>query len=194
MQTSHEAILAMENRLYFVGLGANLPSRAGNPLETLVAALAAMEARNINIVARSPWFESEPVPKSEQEWFINAVILVSGLENPYNMLKLLHEIEIEFGRVRSVPNAARPLDLDLLERVDRARIMPQSIIASGQGGDADLSGHGLVLPHPRLADRGFVLRPWQAIAPDWVHAPSGLAVAAMAARLPPAPVVRLLQA
>ncbi len=193
MQTSHEPILAMENRLYFVGLGANLPSRAGNPLETLVAALAAMEVRNINIVARSPWFESEPVPKSEQDWFINAVILVFGLENPYNMLKLLHEIEIEFGRVRSVPNAARPLDLDLLERLDRARITPQSTVATGQGG-VDLSGDRLLLPHPRLAERGFVLRPWQTIAPDWVHAPSGLAVAAMAARLPPEPVVRLLQA
>jgi 2-amino-4-hydroxy-6-hydroxymethyldihydropteridine diphosphokinase len=164
-----------ENRLYLIGLGANLPSRHGAPLETLVAALAALEERNITVLARSPWFESEPVPRSDQAWFINGAICVSTLNESNNLLKILHDIEVDFGRVRTVPNAARPLDFD------------------GGPGTFDLSGRALVLPHPRLHERAFVLRPLLAIAPDWIHPEIGLSVRKMAAKLPAHPVVRLLQ-
>jgi 2-amino-4-hydroxy-6-hydroxymethyldihydropteridine diphosphokinase len=80
MQIMAESQNPAENRVYLIGLGANLPSRLGAPLETLVAALAALEERRIRVLARSPWFESEPVPKSDQAWFINGAISVSTLE------------------------------------------------------------------------------------------------------------------
>jgi 2-amino-4-hydroxy-6-hydroxymethyldihydropteridine diphosphokinase len=187
MQTQGKPQNAEDNGLYLVGLGANLPSKFGPPLATLIAALAALEARNVRILARSPWFESEPLPNSAQDWFINAAVCVHTLENHNNLLKILHEIEIEFGRVRSVPNAPRPLDLDLL-------LGPRSHQGRGfASGVLDLSGDALVLPHPRLTERAFVLRPLAAIAPDWVHPGTGLSLAEMAAKLQPVPVVRVLQ-
>ena len=186
MQTQGKPQNAEDNGLYLVGLGANLPSKHGSPLQTLIAALGALEAANIKVKARSPWFESEPVPKSDQPWFINAAACDYTLENPNNLLRIMHEIEIQFGRVRSVPNAPRPLDLDLLmgpaiQQAPDCRLEP-----------GDLSGNALVLPHPGLTQRAFVLRPLAAIVPDWVHPAIGLSVAEMTAKLPPAPIVRVL--
>lgn len=193
MQTGDEPEESIGSRLFYVGLGANLPSAAGSPLETLIAAMAALEARKIKILARSPWFESEPVPSSDQHWFVNAAILIFTLESPYNLLKILHEIEIEFGRIRTVPNAARPLDLDLLTDVAGTVVGGRKTPGDGPRG-FDLSGRALVLPHPRLTERAFVLRPLQAIAPGWAHGPTGRSVASLVAALPDQPVVRLLQA
>jgi 2-amino-4-hydroxy-6-hydroxymethyldihydropteridine diphosphokinase len=187
MQIDTSAPNAAENCRSLIGLGANLPSRHGGPLETLIAALAALEARKIRILARSPWFESEPVPQSDQPWFINAAILVETLGTPNNLLKTLHEIEINFGRARSVPNAARPIDLDLLLSAQEAESA-----AAVEG--LDLSGNALVLPHPRLAERAFVLKPVAEIAPDWRHPGTGQTLAAMAAGLAKGPVVRVLRA
>jgi 2-amino-4-hydroxy-6-hydroxymethyldihydropteridine diphosphokinase len=189
MQIMAESQNPAENRLYLIGLGANLPSNQGAPLETLVAALAALENRNITVLARSPWFESEPVPRSDQAWFINGVICVSTLNESNNVLKILHDIEIDFGRVRTVPNAARPLDLDLLAQIG----VPPAKAPDARPGTFDLSGRALVLPHPRLHERAFVLRPLLAIAPEWIHPETGLSVREMAAKLPNQPVVRLLQ-
>lgn len=174
---------------YFVGLGANLPSHLGSPLDTLIGALAALEANNIRVLARSPWFESEPVPRSAQDWFINAVIYIFTLESAFNILQTLHKIELDTGRARSVPNAARPLDLDLLAAADGHSIQPENHGAP----DLDLSGRALILPHPRLAERAFVLKPWAAIAPNWIYPQTGQSVAAMAANLPDQPIVHLLR-
>lgn len=187
MQTSGKPENPNERHLYLIGLGGNLPSRHGSPVKTLVAALNALEAIDINVVARSPWFESEPVPSSDQPWFINAAACISTSIKPNNILKILHDIEIDFGRMRTVPNAARSLDLDLL--------MGPTVQDGGAGksGLFDLSGNSLVLPHPRLEQRAFVLRPLAAIVPDWVHPVTGLSVAEMTARLPPVPIVRVLQ-
>lgn len=177
-----------ENLLCLVGMGANLPSRHGGPLDTLIAALAAMEDKNISVLARSPWFESEPVPKSDQGWFVNGAALIKTSIKPNNLLKILHEIEIDSGRVRSIPNAARPLDLDLLMIAGIGSLAPQAALPP-----SDLSGRALVLPHPRLKERAFVLRPLRTIAGDWVHPETGQTIAAMEAALPDDPVVRLLQ-
>jgi 2-amino-4-hydroxy-6-hydroxymethyldihydropteridine diphosphokinase len=189
MQTAGKSEIPAENSLYLIGLGANLPSRYGAPLDTLVAALSALEARNIRVLARSPWFESEPVPDKSQPWFVNGAIYVTTLDSPHNLLKLLHDIEIEFGRVRSVPNAPRPLDLDLLAEIGASPVKAPDY---GSGG-ADLSGKALVLPHPRLHERAFVLRPLLAVAPGWIHPQTGRSVAEMVAGLADKPVVRILQ-
>jgi 2-amino-4-hydroxy-6-hydroxymethyldihydropteridine diphosphokinase len=129
------------------------------------------------------------VPSSDQPWFINGAVCVSTLEESNNLLKILHDIEIEFGRVRTVPNAPRPLDLDLLAQIGA---LPAKAPDYGSGA-IDLSGKALVLPHPRLHQRAFVLRPLLAIAPGWQHPETGLSMQEMAAKLPARPVVRLLQ-
>ena len=161
----------------YIGLGANLPSpEHGTPRETLDAAVAALEARGLAVVARSPLYESEPVPVSDQPWYLNAVIEVAtDLEAPA-ILALLHSVENAFGRVRSVRNAARVLDLDLLDCRGIVREGPEPPL----------------LPHPRLTDRAFVLRPLADLAPGWRHPVSGRPLTELLESLPPGQKIRRL--
>ena len=158
-----------------IGLGANLPSAAhGPPVATLEAAVAALAARGLAIRARSRWWESAPVPISDQPWYANGVVEVETPLAPEALLALLHEVEAEFGRHRSVPNAPRVLDLDLLAYGGLVRPGPEAPL----------------LPHPRMADRAFVLYPLRDIRPDWRHPATGLSLAELIARLTPEQVVR----
>ncbi len=152
-----------------IALGANLPSSAGAPAETLAAALAALEEAGVRVEKRSRWYRSAPVPASDQPDYVNAVVLVATALDPKALLALLHRIETRFGRVRGAKDAARTLDLDLLAYDDIV----------GDGAD------GLVLPHPRLHERAFVLRPLAEIAPGWRHPTLGLTALALAKNLPP---------
>lgn len=158
-----------------VGLGANLPGPGGSPRATLEMALAALGRRGVRIAARSPFYESAPVPPSDQPWYVNAVARVETELPPAELLRLLLAVEADLGRVRGVRNAPRAVDLDLLaygERVERAP--------------------GLVLPHPRLHERAFVLRPLADIAPGWRHPVTGQDVAALLRALPAGQAVRPL--
>ena len=158
--------------MILIGLGANLPSRLGTAAETLTAALQALEGEGIRIAARSPWYESAPIPASDQPWFVNGVAaLATGLPAP-ELLRRLHAIEREFERIRSVPNAARTIDLDLLDY------------------DGQVHVGWPVLPHPRLHERAFVLRPLLDIAPDWRHPLTGEPAGTLLAAGGPGQIVR----
>ncbi len=161
----HKLVIADDAVL--VALGANLPSRFGPPRETLEAALAAMAELGINVVLRSPWYKTAPVPASSQDWFVNGVAAVQSDFDPVALLAALHRIEAGFGRVRREANEARVLDLDLLAhgRLIRGEAPP-------------------LLPHPRLQDRAFVLLPLADIVPDWVHPLTGDGVNVLLSRLP----------
>jgi 2-amino-4-hydroxy-6-hydroxymethyldihydropteridine diphosphokinase len=136
-----------------IGIGGNLASeRYGPPRQTLAAALGALEGEGIRIDARSGWYRSEPVPPSEQPWFVNAVASLATALCAPDLLALLLAVETRFGRVRRAPNAARVLDLDLLDY--RGQVIETAT---------------LVLPHPRLHERVFVLAPLAEIAPGWRH-------------------------
>ena len=139
--------------MILVGLGANLPSdRFGPPRKTLEAALAALEDRGVRVVGRSRWYSSAPVPPSGQPRYVNAVAAVATDLSPDALLDMLHSIEREFGRSRTVANAARKIDLDLLAYGDLIRTQTPPL-----------------LPHPRLAERAFVIRPICDIDPAWRH-------------------------
>lgn len=139
--------------LILIGLGANLESpRWGTPRETLSAALAALEGEGAAILARSSWYRSAPVPISDQPWFTNAVASVAAALDARDLLELMQIVEQRFGRVRGARNAARVLDLDLLDYLGTQNQSPD-----------------LTLPHPRLHQRRFVLEPLAEIAPEWVH-------------------------
>jgi len=154
--------------MILIGIGANLPSRAGSPLETCRAAVAALEAPDLRIERRSRWFESTPVPASDQPNFVNGVIVVATALPPTALLARLHAVERTFGRRRRTTNEARPLDLDLLDYEGRVRAGPEPPI----------------LPHPRMHGRVFVLRPMADVAPDWRHPADGRPLAALIAALP----------
>lgn len=150
--------------MIYIGLGSNLPSKAGAPLNTVKAALKLMPQFGIKVVKVSPWYESAPVPASDQPWFINGVAEIETDHSPEKLLDNLFAIEREFGRQRGELNAARPLDLDLLDY--KGMVLKE----------------GLILPHPRLHERAFVLYPLRDIAPDWVHPVLGLGIQALFAQ------------
>lgn len=157
--------------MILVGLGANLEHpRYGPPRKTLETALKALEQSGIVVLARSRWYQSAPVPPSDQPWFVNAVASVATDLTPAELLTKLHEIEARFGRSRQRRNEARVLDLDLLAYHD---------LVSAPGACP-------VLPHPRLAERAFVVLPLRELAPDWRHPGSGLSISELAGRLNPA--------
>ena len=162
--------------MILIGLGANLPSADfGHPAKTLEAAIAAIAAKGITVAARSPFYESAPVPVSDQPWFVNSVIRVETALKPGPLLDVLLEIERDFGRQPSVPNAPRVLDLDLLAH---------GAVATGPDACP-------VLPHPRMHLRAFVLLPLADIAPDWRHPGDQTPLAALIARLPGGQTARL---
>jgi 2-amino-4-hydroxy-6-hydroxymethyldihydropteridine diphosphokinase len=144
-----------------IGLGANIPSPAGQPAQTLKAALAALARAGVEIAAVSPFYETVAWPDPADPPFLNAVAAVRTRLQPVALMALLHDVETTLGRKRSVPNAPRSLDLDLLDY-------------AGQIWDG-----AVTLPHPRLAERRFVLEPLKVVAPDWRHPVSGLDVDAL---------------
>ncbi|ABC22658.1 2-amino-4-hydroxy-6-hydroxymethyldihydropteridine diphosphokinase [Rhodospirillum rubrum] len=138
--------------MIYIALGANLAGPAGSPRDTLDAALVALEDAGVVVAARSAWYRTSPVPPSDQPDYVNGVArLVTDLD-PVALLGLLHRLEDQFGRRRGEINAARTLDLDLLDYDELRR-----------------TGAPPLLPHPRMAERGFVLFPLREIAPDWRH-------------------------
>lgn len=154
--------------LILIGLGANLPSAHGGPRQTLEAALRRLEEEGLRLVRVSRFWRTRPVPASDQPWFVNAVAAVETDLPPATLLGLLHRVEDAFGRVRSVVNAPRVLDLDLLAFGRVVLPGPQPP----------------VVPHPRLAERAFVLLPLKDIAPGWTHPVGGTDLEAMIAALP----------
>ena len=118
------------------------------------------------MVAVSPIYETDPVGPPPQGPYLNAVAHLRTRLAPRALLEALLAIEREAGRARSVRDAARTLDLDLLLHGDRIVDEP-----------------GLVLPHPRLAARAFVLEPLAALAPDLRHPTLGEPIASLAARV-----------
>lgn len=163
--------------MILVGVGSNLAApRHASPLHTAIAALRQLPGAGVAVRCRSHWYLSEPVPPSGQPWFVNAVLIVETPLAPEGLLSVLLAVEARFGRRRSVPNAARTLDLDLLDyRGERWRT-PR-----------------LALPHPRLQQRRFVLAPLAEIAPRWRHPELGLTASEMLARLPAGQPVRRLR-
>jgi len=159
-----------------IAVGANLPSpEFGSPRATCEAALDALTRRGLRIVSRSRWFETAPIPASDQPWYVNGVVAVETDLPPEALLALLHDVERRFGRERRELNAARILDLDIVAYGAVVRADPPPI-----------------LPHPRMQDRAFVLLPLADIAPDWRHPADGRSLADLIRALPADQLIRPL--
>ena len=161
-------VSGMSKTSILIGIGANLsPDGYASPRQGCEAAISGLAGHGIEVVAVSPWYETAPVPVSDQPWFNNAVIAATTTLPAPEALAALHRIEAEFGRVRTVRNAARVLDLDLLD----------------YGGqicrEDDIS-----IPHPRLHERAFVLLPMRDVAPGYTHPATGIGIDELIAGLP----------
>lgn len=145
----------------YVGLGANV----GDPRRQLDAALDELDAvADTRVAARSSLYRTAPVGYADQPEFLNAVAALDTGLDPGRLLSELHAIEDRHHRERPFPNAPRTLDLDLLLY-----------------GDLSLAAPRLTVPHPRMHERAFVLRPLLEIAPDAVIPGKGPAAALLAA-------------
>jgi dihydropteroate synthase/2-amino-4-hydroxy-6-hydroxymethyldihydropteridine diphosphokinase len=145
--------------MIIIALGGNLPSREGAHRETLRRALPFIEAEGLKILARSSLWLTEPVPRSNHPWYANQVISVATDLSPETLLAALQRVETRFERERSIKDAPRTLDLDLIVY-----------------GDAIIDTEHLIVPHPRMHLRAFVLAPLQEIAPGFSHPVSGQTV------------------
>ncbi|MEJ0025264.1 MAG: 2-amino-4-hydroxy-6-hydroxymethyldihydropteridine diphosphokinase [Rhizomicrobium sp.] len=152
--------------MILIALGANLESRVGVPAQTLDAALTEIERRGAKVVGVSPYYVTPAWPDPSDPPFVNAIARVATERTPHALMAILHDTETAFGRVRSVRNAPRTLDLDLIDYDGRVEAGPP------------------VLPHPRIAERAFVLVPLADVAPDWIHPVTGKGVAGLIAALP----------
>jgi 2-amino-4-hydroxy-6-hydroxymethyldihydropteridine diphosphokinase len=152
--------------MILIALGANLDSTAGKPAQTLHAALAALAENAVHIAKVSHFYRTPAWPDPADPPFVNAVAQARTTLAPAALLTVLHRIETLFGRVREARNAPRSLDLDLLDYDGRIETGPP------------------VLPHPRLAERAFVLLPLFDVAPQWRHPVSGRSAAELVAAIP----------
>lgn len=139
------------------------------PIATARSAVSILDAvPGLRLIGLSRWYESDPIPASDQPPYVNGVAHLRGTLAPELLLQVLQRIEREAGRLRGVVNAARPLDLDILAMNRLIRNAPDP-----------------VLPHPRAHLRAFVLLPLADVMPRWIHPISGLPIQELIAMLPP---------
>ena len=138
--------------MILVAIGSNLNSKSfGSPEQNCNAAID-MLRKYFEVTQSSSFYKTEPIPKSEQPWFVNCIVNIKSKISPSRILDTLLEIELQFGRKRNKKNEARVLDLDL--------IAYNSLIVKSLK---------LTLPHPRMHLRKFVIQPICDINKNWIH-------------------------
>jgi 2-amino-4-hydroxy-6-hydroxymethyldihydropteridine diphosphokinase len=140
------------DQLAVIALGGNLPGRYESVRAALEAAVARLPTLGLHPVKVSGWWRSSAWPDPSDPPFLNGVVLARTDLSAEAALAALHRLEEAFGRARTAPNAPRTLDLDLIA-------LGRTVIRTPD----------LVLPHPRAAERFFVMAPLAQIAPDWRH-------------------------
>ena len=162
-KTEHKVLLA---------LGGNMPSSIGGPLSTMKQAIEVLDQTGFSIQAISQFYQTPAFPAGAGPDFVNAALVASTSMPPEEALACLHRVEAKFGRERVARWGTRTLDIDLIAYDDA--VLPDqetfrywlNLSPEKQG---TLAPNQLIVPHPRLQDREFVLVPLAEVAPDWRH-------------------------
>ena len=142
----------MKNK-FVIAIGSNIDSPEGfNPIKNCNKAINELSKFNINIIQKSSWYLSEPIPKSSQPKFYNSIILCDANYDAQKVLKIIQIVEKKFGRIRVFKNMPRCIDIDI---ISFNRIVKNSLL--------------LTIPHPRMHLRKFVLLPLFEIVSNWSH-------------------------
>jgi 2-amino-4-hydroxy-6-hydroxymethyldihydropteridine diphosphokinase len=152
------------NDAVVIALGSNLTGGYQSSRDLLEAAITRLSESDLRVTRRSRWWRSAAWPDRSKPDYLNGVVFVETDRTPSAVMSVLFAIEATFGRRRTVVNAPRTLDLDLI----------------AYGRDV-CDGVTLTLPHPRAAERRFVMGPLAEVAPDWRHPVSGRTAAMLAA-------------
>ena len=170
-----------------VAMGGNLESEIGPPRVTLGYALASLRIMTNSLVRKSKYFVTPCFPIGYGPDYVNAAASFQFQGESHELLAILHRIEANFGRRRTRRWGGRVLDLDLLAFGDK--IAPTVKVFEAWRDkplteQVSQTPQELILPHPRMQDRAFVLGPLMDVAPDWRHPVSGHTVRQMYNRLP----------
>lgn len=137
----------MKEHIVYLALGSNLGDRLANLKEAIGALTPQMDVK-----AKSAVYETPPWGYADQPKFLNQVVRVKTYLEPEQLLKHLKRLEVALGRKESIPNGPRSIDMDILFYDDLVLYSP-----------------ALVIPHPRLPERAFVLTPLMDLDPELVH-------------------------
>ena len=139
--------------MIYIGIGSNLNGKNNEtPLQNCKKALVELK-KEVNICKISSWYKSEPIPISNQPWYVNGVVEIRTNKSSIDLLGFILNIEELLGRVRKKKNEARVLDLDIIDY--KKKILYKK--------------NKLIIPHPRMHRRSFVLQPLQELNPKWIH-------------------------
>ncbi len=158
------------HKMAYLSLGSNLGDRAAN-LQAAIERLGALG----EVVAFSSFYETEPVVVTEQPWFLNCAVKLDTEKMPRQLLAGILALEWQMGRRRNQPKGPRTIDIDIV-------LFGNSVLTTAE----------LVIPHPAMQERRFVLEPLSEIAPDLRHPTLHRTIRELRDALPPGQTVRKL--
>jgi len=177
--------LAIETKA-LIALGSNLSSDAGGPEDTIRSGLEMLEEQGVRPCVVSRFFKTPCFPAGAGPDFVNVTASVMCNLSPTELLTVLHRVESLLGRLRQVRWGARTLDIDLIAVEDSVIPDRETFRAWADlplDRQSDMTPDQLILPHPRMQDRAFVLIPLAEVAADWRHPVLGLTVTEMVQNL-----------
>ncbi|EUK18987.1 2-amino-4-hydroxy-6-hydroxymethyldihydropteridine diphosphokinase [Commensalibacter papalotli (ex Botero et al. 2024)] len=159
----------LDENMIIIAVGSNLGGVwSDTPYGMCQEALRRLSVKLQCSIKQSCWYQTSPIPPSSQPLYTNGVVALDVKIKPIDLLNILNEMEKEAGRVRQKLNDARPLDLDILD----------------VNGEIINDIPKLIVPHPRMHQRGFVLYPLRDIDPEWIHPISHKSVDQLISELP----------
>ena len=143
----------MQNQNVIISIGGNIKSKDGShPIQVAEKAINCFKDYSITVIKRSKWYESDPIPKSDQPKFFNCIIFANTFLKALDVLNSLHKIENLFGRERKLVNEPRVIDLDLIDYSNKI-----------------FRNKEIIIPHPRAHQRRFVMEPLAELDKNWIH-------------------------